>query len=387
MAVVTRRPVLAPAFPWRTLGVLALLAILIAATVIAFVGSQARLPAPFGTARNGLIAFDASGDIFTADPVTGAATTIVASPETEIGPRYSRDGTHIVFARTVDSVRSQLYVVRSDGSDLTLITPEPLVLTPSQLGEPWEQYQFSPDGASVLIAVTDRGYPEIVVARSDGTGLQTIDVGMPAFEPSYRPPDGREILFVGNPGLGSGQGVYVVDRSTGARRTLVAPRVGYDLAGANWSPDGSQVAYWTWGGPLSESGITAHTHVVAAAGTGDRELGAPTGTVWTAGSDWSNDGTRLFILRGFTPDYEDVRPAIVRVDGRSPDVEVDRRIDMIRDCCAFFEWAPDDSMILGTPAGLHGVPEQQVIIDPVTGQIQVAPWASTSDPAWQRLAP
>ena len=286
------------------------------------------------------------------------------------------------------AVAASLYVVRSDGSGLTRITPEPIALTPSQLGEPWEQYQFSPDGASVLIAATDGGSPKILVARSDGTGLHAIDAGMAAFEPSYRPPDGREILFVGYSGLGAGPGVvYAFDPSTGTRRTIVAAQPGYDLAGANWSPDGSKVAYWTWGGPGPGEGINAHTHVVGSDGTGDRELIAPPGTVWTSGSEWSNDGTQLFVLRGFTSGYDDVRPAIVPADGSSIGIETDRRIPIVRECCSFGEWAPDDSKILVTPVDGAGQPGQQLVIDPVTGQTQVALWDTTSDPTWQRRAP
>jgi hypothetical protein len=65
--------------PWRQLGVLALLALLIAAAIGLYAGAtQVRVPAPFGPAGNGLIAYAAGGDIFTADPVTGDSRAIVA---------------------------------------------------------------------------------------------------------------------------------------------------------------------------------------------------------------------------------------------------------------------------------------------------------------------
>ena len=54
---------------------------------------------------------------------------------------------------------------------------------------------------------------------------------------------------------------------------------------------------------------------------------------------------------------------------------------------AFAEWAPDDSRILVTPVDALGQPGQQLIIDPLTGETRVAPWATTSDPTWQRRAP
>lgn len=387
MAVVTRRPVLAPAFPWRTLGILALLAILMAAALAAFIGSQGPLPAPFGTARNGLVAFEAGGDIRIADPLTGTPTTIVSGPELDVGPRYSRDGTRLVFERKVEGGRSELYVVRSDGSGLTRITPDPILLNPSLLGEPWEQYQFSPDGRSVLIATRNQGVGGISIAQSDGSGIRQLDVGMSVTEPSYRPPDGAEILFVGDGPPGTYHGIYAVDVASGVRRTIVDVSSVYDVAGPNWSPDGSQIAYWRWGGPGEGEGLTAHTRIVSADGSDDRALVEPPGARWSSGADWSNDGTRLFVFRGFSPGFEDVRPAIVPADGVSSSVETDRQIPIVEECCAFVEWAPDDSAILVTPVNVLGVSGQQLIIDSVTGETRVAPWDTTSDPTWQRRAP
>ena len=375
--------------PLRQLGVLALIAILLAAVLAAYIGSRrTELPPPFGVARSGLVAYDDGGDIKVGDPITGESRAIVTGPELDSGPRFSRDGTRIAFERSLSGGQSQLYVVRVDGSELTLVTPEPVSLTPSVLGEPWEQYHFSPGGQNLLIASSENGSPGITIAQSDGSGLRRLKVRMAVSEPSFRPPDGAEILFVGRPGLGGTEhGLYAIDPTDEVIRTIVEPSPGYDLAGANWSPDGSQVAYWRWGGPGSESGINALTHVVSADGTGDRLLPAPPEAVWQVGTDWSNDGTRLFVLRGYTGQYDDVRPAVIPVDGSSVGVELAYEGKPVMDCCAFWEWAPDDSKILGTPTGTGGVPLQQVIIDPGGGGTQTAPWTSASDPAWQRLAP
>ncbi|MDF2736001.1 MAG: biopolymer transporter Tol [Chloroflexota bacterium] len=384
MFEVARQPVLAPRLPWRSISLAVLLiALLVAAAV--FVGSQPRTPAPFGVARNGLIAYDAGGDIYAADPVTGVATAIVPGPETDVGPRYSPDGTHIVFERKLDSARVRLYVAGSNGADVTLITPDPIELTHPLLGEPWEPYQFSPDGRSVLIAISDRGTPTIAIAQSDGSGVRRLDVGMFAYEPSFRPPDGAEVLFVGNPGsAGRAHGLYAADVSSGAVRTIIEPSTVYDLAGATWSPDGSRIAYWRWGG--AATGINARVHVISADGREDLLLPAPLEAAWQATSAWSNDGSRLFVLRGYSPTFEDVRPAVIPADGRSSGVELRVPVMLNGDCCANLEWAPDDSRILGTPTDAVGKPMQQLIIDPETGVTQPAPWTSSSDPTWQRLA-
>lgn len=382
-----RQPVLAPRLPWRSMSLALLVVALMLAAAAALIGNEPRLPPPFGLARNGLVSYAAGGDIYTADPLTGIATAIVSGPETDLGPRYSRDGTHLVFERKLngDTGLGQLYVARSDGTELTVVTPEPMFLTRSILGEPWSQYEFSPDGRSVLFASSAKGEANLSISASDGTGVRRLDVGMAVYEPSFRPPDGTEILFVGPDGSRAGSGLYAVDPFSGTVRTIIEPSIMYDIAGATWSPDGSRIAYWRWGG--AGVGFTAHVHVISADGSGDREFKAPPNAEWSAGSDWSNDGTRLLILRGYTPEQEDVRAVILPVDGESSGIEI-RIPELVNGgCCPDWEWAPDDSMILGTPADGQSMALQQIIIDPSTGIVRSAPWTSTSDPTWQRKAP
>ena len=47
--------------------------------------------------------------------------------------------------------------------------------------------------------------------------------------------------------------------ASGVVRTIVEPRANYDLAGAEWSPDGSQIVYHSWGGP--GAGVTAQSRM------------------------------------------------------------------------------------------------------------------------------
>lgn len=383
MVEIARQPVLVPRLPWRSVAMAMLLIALLLAAVAMFVGSQTRVPAPFGPARNGLVAYEAGGDIFTADPVTGEATPILTGPEADVGPRFSLDGTRIVFERKIDFARGQLYTVRSDGTDLRLLTPEPLTLAPGDFGRAWEKYEFSPDGQAVLIATLAEGVPGIAIARADGSGVRHLDVGMAASEPSFRPPDGAEILFVGRGSMG--RGIFALDPSGADVRTIRILTPGYDLAGANWSPDGSRIAYWSWD-PTAHA-MTARSHVVAADGTGDRELPSPPGAVWDAHSTWSNDGTQLFIARGYTNDYDDVRGVVIPADGSSVGVEVAPAGVIETGCCAAWLWSPDDSKLLGRSRALRGAPIPQVVIDVATREANPALWESASDPTWQRLAP
>jgi Tol biopolymer transport system component len=387
MVDVARQPVLAPRMPWRAISLALLIVALLLAAAAVYIGSQTQLPAPFGIARAGLIAYAADGDIYTVDPINGIATAIVSGPETDLGPRFSRDGTHLVFERKVkgDSGPGQLYVARSDGTEPTLITPDPVLLAQEGVGDPWEQYQFSPDGRSVLIAAAVGELPAMLIAQSDGSGVRELSVNIAAHEPTFRPPDGAEILYVSpdRPGI-SGSGIWAIDPATGDVRPIVLPASNiWDYAQATWSPDGSQVAYIRWGGP--GEGLTAHVWVVGADGKGAQQLPEPAGTVWSGNPVWSNDGKRLFIVRGDGPLPTDGRPAIVPADGSGTGTDLPSEGITLGECCLTSVWAPDDATILVTPVDTAGLPLPQVIVDPVAGTIRPAPWTTTSDPTWQRL--
>ena len=207
MVDLVRQPVLVPRVPWRSIALAIVVLLALLAAAIVYVGSQQRVPAPFGPARNGLIAYAADGDIYTADPASGAATAIVTGPGTDAGPQFSLDGTHLAFARTAAGGTTQIFVARSDGGGLTLVTPTPVSLAAGDSGRGWERYKFSPDGRELLIA-TDSG---MTIARTDGSGTTNLEVGMHADEPTFRPPDGRQILFIGR---GAETGLFILDRAT-----------------------------------------------------------------------------------------------------------------------------------------------------------------------------
>jgi hypothetical protein len=390
--VTTRVPT--PRILWRQLGVLAVIAIVIAAMLAVYIGSQpSRVPAPFGPAANGVVAYSAQGDIYVADPTTGDARTIVSGSETDLRPIFSPDGTKIVFERKVPAGGGfgDLYVSGADGSGLTRVTTDPIMLTPSGVGDP---YQFSPDGRS-LITAAQRGAegPGLLLVAVDGSGDRMLDLAALAgrvttvTEPTFRPPDGKEIMFVGadaDPANG-GPGVYAIDVATGAIRQIVENDASQALDLATWSPDGQFVSYATW---LTEArGLTVRTHIVRADGTGDRALPLPVGAVWDLGAAWSNDGTRLHVVRGYTPGWEDSRPVIIPADGSNEGTEIAYEGPIQGECCYSWEWSPDDTMIIGKPIDASAQARQQVIIDVATRTIRPAPWTSTADPVIQRRAP
>jgi hypothetical protein len=80
----------------RQLFYLAILALLVVATVVA-IGSVGHRPAPpFGLAANGLVAFDRDGAIVIARP-DGTELSVVTSIPDARGPVYAPDGSRFAF--------------------------------------------------------------------------------------------------------------------------------------------------------------------------------------------------------------------------------------------------------------------------------------------------
>jgi len=366
----------APRLPWRALAVVTLLAILLAATLALYAGSQQRpLPAPFGPAANGSIVFAEGGDIHAADPVTGATTPIVVSPETDVRPVYSLDGTRVAFERKVEGGAGLLFVTGEDGRGLVQVTPEPL----AGLAE----WSFSPDGRSIVaFAQTDQGMALMVVASDDSSQPRFYNVPATAGDgpPRYRP-DGSEIMFIGRQPGNTYRGVYALDPATGNVRTVIAPLANQDIPGAAWSPDGTRVAY-----AVSDPNALASTHVASADGTGDIVVNIePDRIVNGGGGAWSNDGTRLMAF-GFYP--EGVRSVVLPVDRSSAGVKIDCPPGAgSGDCIADWIWSPDDSVLLGAMSDASGQPLPQFLADPLTGKIRPAPWTGSGTSSWQRRAP
>ena len=337
-----------------------------------------QLPEPFGLARNGLVAYADGGDIYTVDPVSGTARAVVIGPETDLAPVWSLDGTRFVFERKVIGATGsgRLFVARADGSGIVPITAAPQ----SQLAS----YSFSPDGSEVVFSAGPAPNSELWIAKADGSSAaRRIDVGMGVQGPSYGPPNGAEIIFAGGSATGAGSGIYAVDVASGTVRTIVQPSAGVGLDWVRVAPDGSRVAYSVWTSDPSRN--TYSVHVSAIDGSGPVTLPMPRGATFQDGPAWSNDGTRIVVVRGYATRNQDVALAVLPADGSAVGIETHRGLT---GCCdTVTAWAPDDTSILMSPEDLSGATKPQLLLDPLTGVSRPTPWAAIGDPAWQRLVP
>jgi Tol biopolymer transport system component len=366
-----------PRFPWRYAAIGALLILALVGAALLAGSVVPHVPAPFGPAKNGLIAYDDGGDIYTVDPVTGSSTAIVRGPTTDAAPVWSLDGMHLAFRRSEINISGlHLYVAKADGRDLRQVAPEPIDATST--------YAFSPDGREIAYTLGSDSGRALWIAPTNGDGApRRLDLGTTVGLFSYLPPDGTEIVFTDGGTPETGSAIYAIDVASGhVRRILAAiPGVGRDVLAV--SPDGTRLAFATAATDTTRN--TYMVHVVGIEGSNEVTLPMPPGATFEDAPVWSNDGTRLAVTRGYDTRDQDMALAAVPADGSSPGVETDHGLT---GCCeTTSEWSPDDSFVLTEPVFDSNKAEQQLLWDPNTGVVTHPTWLGKSKPAWQRRGP
>ena len=250
-----RTPQLRPIF------YLALVALLIAALAAAalLVGSQKRVPEPFGLARNGVLVFEQDGDLLIADGLDGPTRTLVSGPETDFSPIFSRQGDRLAFVRDVED-GIQLMSVRPDGSDARVLGNFPGDL---------ERVTWSPDGSALLVTFTETGISgfRVALVNADGSGSRELALGRVADYAGWRP-DGRHVVFRGR--LDDGKsGAFIADADgTNVRQLPIDTTDMIDFEGLSWTPDGTRLSFMS-AGVLAGTGMNWQIGVatIDAAGT------------------------------------------------------------------------------------------------------------------------
>ena len=355
--------------PWRQLGIFAILALLVAGALTVYVGSQPRVPAPFGPAANGSMAFAQDGDILAVEPETGVVTTLIGGPDEDSAPTYSLDGTQVAFLRAVDTSTSHVMVASAAGDGIKAITPEPLSAVTDVV--------FSPSGEEVVIAARRDLYPALALASTDASAFRWLDTGTQVDRPSFAPPDGRTVMFV-ETSYGTGQSIKAIDLDSGATSFLVTgTRPSTEIIGAPaYSPDGSRIAYSLW-----DPGIqNARVHVLdLQTRAAPVQIETPAGICCEGDPTWSHDGTKLALIRWYDTRHV---VAIVPTDGG---IGTEYDIGPL-DELGSLAWSPDDRFIAVVPFRPEGGRSGQVMLHLASGRVETSPWSAQSDPAWQRLA-
>ena len=176
---------------------------------IALVGSQRRLPPPFGLAAPGVVAFVADGDLWTANPDGSDRVRLTTDPRIDGFPVFSRDGTRIAFKRLpVENARpdwedwGDVVVADVDGSHPIVLDPD--VHSPSPMS-------WSGDGRFLVYSRTVDGLDQVFIAATDGSMRRQITSGGQDNWGPTLSPDGRTIAFVK-----SNTGIFVIQTTAPA---------------------------------------------------------------------------------------------------------------------------------------------------------------------------
>jgi dipeptidyl aminopeptidase/acylaminoacyl peptidase len=307
MDLTTRASTLAPLRLGR-LVVIALLVLALAAATFLVVGSrQPRIPAPFGPAANGIRIASSDGDIYVLDATTQVPRTLITDPSYDFGTTWSRDGTRFLFLRAAaepvgtESQPLSLAVANADGSDVR-------VLAGPVAGLDW--FDWSPDGRQIVYLTQGGAADTRVINVVDVATRQvtTLDVGVPAVQPMWLPPDGREILFRSQ---GPSPALYAI-RPDGTGKHALSTRLGinkFDFGSPNVSPDGGRVLYTSWN---ESDGL--RLYVLDVATGAERRLPTPAGTI-QGGGVFSPDGQSVAYPRSRARDTFEI--VVAPADGSS----------------------------------------------------------------------
>jgi Tol biopolymer transport system component len=202
--------------------------------------------------------------------------------------RWSPDGGRVAFVRGETGGGSAIFVVSSDGEDVVRVAP----LAQHSSGS----FSWSPDGTRLVYA--RRRAAGLFVVDADGNGAPRRTWARSGVAEAQWSPDGSSIAFR------SRGGVYVVRPDGTDGRRIVDGHV----AGLAWSPDSRWIAFLGPSGPGSFGNVS----VVRRDGSGLHVVGrcpcVRRGPGFSASVSWSSDGSRLAYVGGDGEQISTVRP-------------------------------------------------------------------------------
>jgi Tol biopolymer transport system component len=144
-------------------------------------------------------------------------------------PRWSPDGTRILFASGPFQEPRELYLVNADGSGLTPLAPEL-----SNVGAA----DWSPDGSQIVFAHAPTGGADIYIMNADGSGVTALTTEGTNLEPAWSP-DGSRIAFVS---FRDGNLEIYVMNTDGTNQIRLTSNSASD-GNPRWSPDSRMLVF------------------------------------------------------------------------------------------------------------------------------------------------
>ena len=371
--------------PWRPLVAAVLVLLLLVALLAVYLGGQGRVPPPFGPARNGLIPYNANGDILVGDPTTGTGRLLVGGPSNDYIPAFAPDGTRIEFLRAAARCPKpgedcpggeDIMVVSPDGSSLHALNTEPLVGI--------RAVTWAANSRSLYVAQGAYGVDRLTRIPVDGGSPQELAKGLELDWILVRPPTGDELMVRGF--VNGKFGIYRMGADGSDVRLLAPGNIpgenfdnNQDLNFPVYSPDGTRIYFNRY----VDAAQTIQAWVMNADGSNLHRFNAsgPACCWWEGEMAPSPDGTSVLMWR-VPPDGPSGgnQVTVFPADGSGPGRTIGPRITDT----AHWAWSPDSTkVLLNYNAAAEG---DQIVIDVATGKYETLPWNADAEPDWQRRA-
>lgn len=379
MNVLARRPTFVPALPWRTIGLLIIMGLLLAALFAVGLGAWLQRTAPpYGLAENGLVAYSDNSDIYARDLSTGDVTLLVGGPETDLGPWFSRDGSRFFFIRVTsqEPEMAAVMVADADGSNMHM------VVSPEAAGDV-HFTEWSPDGDMLIVSNSAEGVPPLSIVNVAGEPQRrAIDLPLDVEIVDWRP-GSNELIFLGREPQAAANAFafYKVGIDGTGLRQLVPPEA---FGGRRHGPFS-----------LSHDGrFLAYTSSVGASGLASNILDLETeeervlrGGFLQGWATFSPDGERLAFIRYSDAAGSDIaaQAFIGPADGDGtdavpigPEVRIQQNTPGLR-----IQFSPDATNLLV----VHAAGEEAWLADVATGDYESVAVGDDEWVTWQRRAP
>ena len=357
----------------KALLVAAVLVALIGIAIIA-VGSRVhRVPAPFGLAANGELAYWANGDILVADPDGTHAHAVTSGPSDDFAPGYTRDGTQLVFFRKVSGLDASLMIAAPDGSGVRSLLKEPLTDVAG--------FDSSPDSRSLAIVHKVNGVNVLSIVDIEHGTMRTLAVNGLAIDywVVYLPGTTSELLFGTRSGSGDSEraGIYSIQADGSGLTPVVPSEMGLaEFKQVDLAPDGRTLTYWRWESATRPGRI----HQLDIAKKWDTEFRFDPSSYGETGLVHSPDGSQVLLSRNGT---ESSQIMIAPADAGRPGILVGPSLNKNTNGNGFaYGFSPDGKTVFVTFDG--AVPQ---FFDAVTGAVRAGPSTPSNCCTWQRLAP
>lgn len=181
---------------------------------------------------------DRHANLYVIDADGGNLRRLTDSPSDKGKPSWSPDGSRIAYAATGESVKTQVRVVKVDGSD-------DLDITSAISKDRKAHAAWSPDGSRLAFVAIKNHFAQIYLVNADGSAPTALtdnsyDNAMPAWSP-----DGRHIAFVSNRyagKVGRSEGDIYLMNADGTNVVNLTRQPGHDDE-PRWSADGKALYY------------------------------------------------------------------------------------------------------------------------------------------------